>query len=86
MRPVLLVFILSILTVEAAPQFSQSECQKLNEERLQLQKQLRQPYTQQQGKQLQARQQELLRLLQRHCRQPKKDDLAEEKARVLPLP
>ncbi|HEY9043593.1 MAG TPA: hypothetical protein VIN66_15535 [Rheinheimera sp.] len=56
----------------ALPQFSQQECQKLNAERREIRRQLRQPYTQEQGKQLQAREQELLRLLKAHCRQPVK--------------
>ena len=58
--------------VLALPQFSQQECQKLNAERREIRLQLRQPYTPEQGKQLQAREQELLRLLKAHCRQPVK--------------
>lgn len=81
MRPVLLVFTLSILAVEAAPQFSQSECQKLNAQRLEVRKQLRQPYDAAHGQKLQAQEKELLRLLKQHCKQPRKDE-----ARVLPLP
>lgn len=69
------ILILLLQPVAAAPQFSQRECQQLNEKRLALQKQLRQPYTAEQGKQLQAQLQELLRLLQRHCKAPHKDDV-----------
>ena len=62
------------LEVSAAPQFSQSQCQQLNDERIALRRQLRQPYTAEQGKQLQARYAELSRLLQLHCKQPVKDE------------
>ena len=61
-----------LAAAQAAPQFSQAQCQKLNDERLAVRKQLRQPYSAEQGEQLKARQQELLRLLQAHCRQPVK--------------
>lgn len=44
----------------------------MNTERREIRLQLRQPYTPEQGKQLQAREQELLRLLKAHCRQPVK--------------
>jgi uncharacterized protein HemX len=67
-----LIALMFAYAVTAAPQFSQSECQRLNEERLELRKQLRQPYTAEQGKQLQARQKELQQLLERHCKQPVK--------------
>lgn len=63
----------------ALPQFSQQECQKLNAERREIRLQLRQPYTPEQGKHLQAREQELLRLLKAHCRQPVKVPPAPEK-------
>ncbi len=68
-------FILALLVTPAlaAPQFSQSECQQLNSERLQIRKQLRQPYTAERGKQLQAREKELNRLLNRHCKKPLPD-------------
>jgi phage host-nuclease inhibitor protein Gam len=68
-------FILLLLQpVAATPQFSQRECQQLNAKRLALQKQLRQPYTAEQGKQLQAQLKELLQLLQQHCKTPRKDE------------
>ena len=66
------VLLTPLAAAQAAPQFSQAQCQKLNEERLAVRKQLRQPYSAEQGEQLKARQQELLRLLQTHCRQPVK--------------
>lgn len=66
------LLLLSSADVLALPQFSQQECQKLNAERREIRLQLRQPYTPEQGKQLQAREQELLRLLKAHCRQPVK--------------
>lgn len=59
--------------VLAAPQYSQSECRQLNAKRLAVQKQLRQPYTAEQGKQLQKQQSELMRQLKLHCKQPIKD-------------
>lgn len=60
----------------ATPQFSQSECQKLNAQRLEVRKQLRQPYNGEHGQQLQARLKELEQLLKQHCRQPVKDQPA----------
>jgi len=80
MRRFILACLLSLPTaVVALPQFSQQECQKLNAERREIRQQLRQPYTPEQGKQLQAREQELLRLLKAHCRQPVKEPPAPEK-------
>jgi hypothetical protein len=59
--------------VTAAPQFSQSECQKLNDERREVRKQLRQPYTKEQGAALRAKEKDLLRILTLHCKQPAND-------------
>ncbi|QBL08748.1 hypothetical protein E0Z06_04080 [Rheinheimera sp. D18] len=74
MRLTLIALIaMSAFPALAAPQYSQSECQKLNAKRLEVQKQLRQPYTAEQGKQLQKQQRELLKLLQLHCKLPIKD-------------
>ena len=55
----------------AAPQYSQSQCQQLNSERKAVQKKLRQPYKVEQGKALTARERELQRVLNRHCKKPK---------------
>lgn len=66
----LVLVISSIAPLSAAPQFSQAECQQLNEQRQQVRKQLRQPYTEQEGKVLQQREKELSRLLNRHCKKP----------------
>lgn len=80
MRRIILACLLLLpTTVVALPQFSQQECQKLNAERREIRLQLRQPYTPEQGKQLQAREQELLRLLKAHCRQPVKAPPAPKK-------
>ena len=57
----------------AAPQFSQAECQKLNAQRLEVRKQLRQPYSPQHGQQLQSKLEELELLLKQHCKQPVKN-------------
>ena len=59
--------------VQATPQFSQAECQMLNEQRLEIRRQLRQPYNPDHGQQLQARLKELEQLLKQHCRQPVKN-------------
>lgn len=56
-----------------APQFSQAECQKLNAQRLEVRKQLRQPYNPQHGEQLQSKLKELELLLKQHCKQPVKN-------------
>lgn len=73
MRSIILACLLLLPSaVSALPQFSQQQCQQMNAERRQIRLQLRQPYTPEQGKQLQAREQELLRLLKAHCRQPVK--------------
>ncbi|WP_156420266.1 hypothetical protein [Rheinheimera sp. EpRS3] len=72
-------FILSMLIgltscmAHATPQFSQAECQMLNEQRLEIRRQLRQPYNPDHGQQLQARLKELEQLLKQHCRQPVKN-------------
>jgi transcription initiation factor IIE alpha subunit len=66
---------LSVLLVcwaQAAPQFSQDECITLNQQRLELRKQLRQPYDAAHGKRLQQELRELERLLSRHCKKPVK--------------
>ncbi|MBZ9610005.1 hypothetical protein [Rheinheimera maricola] len=67
------LLLLASFTLLALPQYSQSECQKLNAQRLEVRKQLRQPYNADHGQQLQARQKELERLLKQHCKQPVKD-------------
>lgn len=54
----------------ATPQFSQAECQMLNEQRLEIRRQLRQPYNPDHGQQLQARLKELEQLLKQHCKKP----------------
>ena len=59
--------------VQATPQFTESQCQMLNAQRLEVRRQLRQPYNAEHGQQLQARQKELERLLKQHCKQPVKD-------------
>ena len=56
----------------AAPQFSQAECQTLNAQRLELRKQLRQPYNAEHGARLQQQLRELEQLLKRHCKKPVK--------------
>lgn len=56
----------------AAPQFSQAECITLNQQRLELRKQLRQPYDAAHGQRLQQELRELERLLSRHCKKPVK--------------
>lgn len=72
-------FILSTLLVllpgmaQATPQFTQAECQMLNEQRLEIRRQLRQPYNPDHGQQLQARLKELEQLLKQHCRKPAKN-------------
>lgn len=58
---------------QAAKQFSQQECQTLNNERRNVRKQLSQPYQAAEGKALQQREQELHKLLSRHCRKPVPD-------------
>ena len=70
--PATALLLLFTAKVAALPQFSQQECQKLNDERRQIRLLLRQPYTAEQGKQLQAREQELLLLLKAHCQKPVK--------------
>lgn len=67
----LLILLPGILS--ATPQFSQAECQMLNEQRLEIRRQLRQPYNPDHGQQLQARLKELEQLLKQHCRQPVKN-------------
>ncbi|MDP5144013.1 hypothetical protein ORJ00_14790 [Rheinheimera baltica] len=76
--------LLLLLSVPAlgAVQFSQAECQALNTERLDIRKQLRQPYTAEQGEQLQARQKKLLQLLKHHCKKPVKAPPANELPRL----
>ena len=69
-RTLLGVLLLPGFLLQAAPQFSQAECQKLNAERLDIKKKLRQPYDMAQGKKLQQRQEEVTRLLNRHCKKP----------------
>lgn len=74
MRFTLSMLIMLVLTpVLAAPQFSQAECQKLNAQRLEVRKQLRQPYDADHGQQLQVKLQELERVLKHHCKKPVKD-------------
>lgn len=57
----------------ALPQFSQSECQKLNAQRLEVRKQMRQPYNADHGQQLQSKLEQLEGVLKRHCKHPVKD-------------
>lgn len=64
---------LPIGMAHATPQFSQAECQVLNAQRLEIRRQLRQPYNADHGQQLQARLKELEQLLKQHCRQPVKN-------------
>lgn len=74
MRQILFCFLLlPSIAVLAAPQFSQSECQKLNGQRLEVRKQLRQPYSADHGQQLQSKLKELELLLKHHCKRPVKD-------------
>ena len=68
----LLITLLPVLVV-AAPQFSLAQCQQLNAERIQIQKKLRQPYDEAQGRKMQQRLEELSRILHRHCQKPVKD-------------
>lgn len=67
----LLITLLPVLVV-AAPQFSLAECIMLNQQRLELRKQLRQPYDAGHGKRLQQELRELERLLALHCKKPVK--------------
>ena len=70
-RILLCLLLLQPLPLLAAPQYSKAECQKLNAQRLDVRKQLRQPYNAEQGKALTARERELQRVLNRHCKKPK---------------
>ncbi|CAM3767560.1 hypothetical protein [Rheinheimera salexigens] len=54
----------------ATVQFSREQCQQLNQQRKDIRQQLRQPYTAEQGQQLQAEHKALMRLLQLHCKNP----------------
>jgi DNA-binding transcriptional MerR regulator len=67
----MMLFMLLSATSFATQQFSREQCQQLNQQRKDIRQQLRQPYTAEQGQQLQAQEQALLRLLQRHCQQPR---------------
>ena len=73
MRWFLLSSAMLAFSVQAAPQFSLAQCQQLNAERLQIQKKLRQPYDEAQGRKMQQRLEELSRILHRHCQKPVKD-------------
>ena len=73
MRWFLLSSAMLAFSVQAAPQFSLAQCQQLNAERLQIQKKLRLPYDEAQGRKMQQRQEELSRILHRHCQKPVKD-------------
>ena len=73
MRYIALLLWLFSLPLQAAPQFSLQQCQQLNAERLQIQKKLRQPYDEAQGRKMQQRLEELSRILHRHCQKPVKD-------------
>lgn len=73
MRWFLLSSAMLAFSVQAAPQFSLAQCQQLNAERLQIQKKLRQPYGEAQGRKMQQRLEELSRILHRHCQKPVKD-------------
>lgn len=82
MRQILLCFLLLPgFTVLAAPQFSQAECITLNQQRLELRKQLRQPYDAVHGQRLQQELRELERLLARHCKKPVKTPPAQPVSR-----
>lgn len=65
----------------ATPQFSQAECITLNQQRLELRKQLRQPYDAAHGQRLQQELRELERLLARHCKKPVKTPPAQPVSR-----
>lgn len=67
------LFVLMPSMLLATPQFTQTECQLLNEQRLEVRRQLRQPYNPEHGQQLQARLKELEQLLKQHCRKPVKN-------------
>ena len=67
------LLLLPIGMAQATPQFTQAECQMLNEQRLEIRRQLRQPYNPDHGQQLQARLKELEQLLKQHCRKPAKN-------------
>ena len=73
MRWFLLSSAMLAFSVQAAPQFSLAQCQQLNAERIQIQKKLRQPYDEAQGRKMQQRLEELSRILHRHCQKPVKD-------------
>lgn len=74
MRQIVFCFLLlQPLPLLAATQFSQSECQKLNAQRLEVRKQLRQPYDADHGQKLQDKLQQLERVLKNHCKKPVKD-------------
>ena len=73
MRSAVLFCYLVSFGLQAAPQFSAEQCQQLNAERLQIQKKLRQPYGETQGRKMQQRLEELNRILHRHCQKPVKD-------------
>lgn len=73
MRNAVLFCYLVSFGLQAAPQFSAEQCQQLNAERLQIQKKLRQPYDEAQGRKMQQRLEELSRILHRHCQKPVKD-------------
>lgn len=90
MLTALLAFVLLPAVAKATPQFTESQCQMLNAQRLEVRRQLRQPYNAEHGQQLQARQKELERLLKQHCKQPVKDPpaaavLAQQLLPVQPL-
>ncbi|WP_166837416.1 hypothetical protein [Rheinheimera pleomorphica] len=73
MRLVLVLLLACLPCISlAAPQFSQAECQTLNAQRLELRKQLRQPYNAEHGARLQQQLRELEQLLKRHCKKPVK--------------
>lgn len=86
MLSALLAFVLLPAVAMATPQFSQSECQKLNAQRLEVRRQLRQPYNGEHGQQLQARLKELEQLLKQHCRRPVKDPPAVPASVPVPAP
>lgn len=82
MRQILLCFLLQpAFTLLATPQFSQAECITLNQQRLELRKQLRQPYDAVHGQRLQQELRELERLLARHCKKPVKTPPAQPVSR-----
>ncbi|WNO61599.1 hypothetical protein [Rheinheimera sp. MMS21-TC3] len=67
------IFALLMLVINSSyanTQYSREHCQRLNQQRKDIQKKLRQPYTAKQGEKLQAEEKALLRILRAHCKKP----------------